>query len=145
MFLLWLRKLPRCGDLTSASAPPPAKGRFGPTNTPVFSPSSFILLSFAWVNTFFSASQVLLSTLSCCSAHTSVSEGIFLVYLWREMCSTYTYSSTILFSECIFSNYTFVWIYSQEWSCSTIWPTLVFWGTSILFSIVAAPNLHCHQ
>ena len=38
------------------------------------------------------------SALSWCSACTSVSEGVFLMYLWREMYSTSTYSSAILFS-----------------------------------------------
>ena len=47
---------------------------------------------------FFSSDQVLLSTLNCCSACSSVSEGVFLVYLWREMYSTSSYSSAILFS-----------------------------------------------
>ena len=38
-------------------------------------------------------------------------------------------------------NYSFVWWYAQEWICWIIWQLkfLVFWGTSILFSIVAAP------
>ena len=45
----------------------------------------------------FPLSQVLLSTLSWCSACTSVSEGVFLMYPWREMYSTSTYSSAILF------------------------------------------------
>ena len=45
----------------------------------------------------FSAAQVLLSTLSWCSGCTSVSEGEFLMYPWREMYSTSTYSSAILF------------------------------------------------
>ena len=38
MFLLWLRQLPRCGDQTPASVPPPAEGRSSPTNTPVHLP-----------------------------------------------------------------------------------------------------------
>ena len=58
----------------------------------------FLLLSFAWFCIFFSTGQVLLSALSWCSAYTSVSEGVFLVYLWREMYSPSTYSSTILLS-----------------------------------------------
>ena len=45
MFLLWLRQLSQCGDQTSASVPPPAKGRSHPTNTTVLSPSSSILPS----------------------------------------------------------------------------------------------------
>ena len=76
----------------------PTKGRSSPTNTSVFPPSSFILLSFAWFYIFFSTGQVLLSALSWCSACTSVSEGVFLMYLWGEMYSTSTYSSAILFS-----------------------------------------------
>ena len=78
---------------------PPHQGRSSPTNTPVFPPSSFILASFVWVFIFFSAGQVLLSTLSWCSVCTSVSEVIFLMSLWREMYSISTYSSTILISR----------------------------------------------
>ena len=66
--------------------------------TLLFFPYFFILPSFAWFYVLFSTGQVLLSALSCCSACTSVSEGVFLMYLWREMYSTSTYSSTILFS-----------------------------------------------
>ena len=88
-----------CGDRTPASAPPLAKGRSSPTNTPVFPRSSFMLLSFTWFYIVFSTGQVLLSALSWCSACTSVSEGVFLMYLWGEMYSTSTYSSTILFSS----------------------------------------------
>ena len=62
-------------------------------------PSSLILPSFAWFYIFFSTGQVLLSALSWCSACTSMSEGVFLMYPWREMHSTSTYSSSILFSE----------------------------------------------
>ena len=62
-------------------------------------PSSFILPSFAWFCILFSTAQVLLSALSCCSACTSVSEGVFLMYPWTEMYSTSTYSSTILFFQ----------------------------------------------
>ena len=43
-----LTQLPQCGVGTPASVPPPTKGRSSPTNTPVFLPSFFILLSFAW-------------------------------------------------------------------------------------------------
>ena len=62
-----------------------------------FPPSSFVLPSFARFYIFFSTGQVLLSTLSWCSACTSVSEGVFLMYPWREVHSTSTYCSTILF------------------------------------------------
>ena len=48
---------------------------------------------------FFSTGQVLLSTLSWYSACTSVSEGVFLMYLQRKMYSMSTYSSAILFSQ----------------------------------------------
>ena len=85
MFLLWLRQLPQCGDQITASVPSPTEGRSSPTNTPVFSPSSFILPSFAWFYIFFCSGQVLLSTFSRCSACTSVSESIFLMYPWGEM------------------------------------------------------------
>ena len=99
MFLLWLRQWPQCGDRTPASVPPLAEGRSSLINTPVFPPSSFVLPSFVWFFIFFSTVQVLLSTLSWCSACTSVCAGVFLVYLWREMYSASTYSSTILFSQ----------------------------------------------
>ena len=59
-------------------------------------PSSFILESFVWFYIFFSTGQVLLVALSWCSACVSVSEGVFLMYLWREMYSMS--SSTILLS-----------------------------------------------
>ena len=90
------------GSDPPGSVPPLAEGRSSPTNTPVFPPSSFILLSFAWFYIFFSSGQVLLSSLSWCSACTSVSEGVFLMYLWREMYFMSTYSSAILFSLCNF-------------------------------------------
>ena len=51
-----------------------------------------------WFYIFFATGQVLLSTLSWCSRCTSVSEGVFLMYPWREMYSTSIYSSAILFS-----------------------------------------------
>ena len=41
--------------------------------------------------------QVLLSALSWCSACTPVSEGVFLMYLWREMYPMSALSSAILF------------------------------------------------
>ena len=77
---------------------PPTKGKSSPSNTPIFPPISFILLSFVWLYVFFPAGQVLLSALSWCSACTSVSDVVFLMFPWREMHSTSTYSSTILFS-----------------------------------------------
>ena len=63
-----------------------------------FPPSSFILPSFGWFYVFFSTGQVLLSALSWCSACTSASEGVFLMYPWRESYSTSTCYFTILFS-----------------------------------------------
>ena len=84
MFLLWLRQLPKCGDWTPASVPPPTEGRSSPTNTPIFPPSPFIVLNFVWFCIFFSAGQVFLSALNCCSACTCVSECVFLMYPWRE-------------------------------------------------------------
>ena len=98
-FLLWLRQLPGCGNRTSALVPPPAEGRSSPTNTPAFPPSSyFILPRFAWFYILFSTGQVLMSALNWYSAWTSVSEGVFLMYPWREMYSMSTCSSAILFS-----------------------------------------------
>ena len=73
-----------------------AKGRSSPTKTPVFPPSSSVLPSFEGFCIFFSTGQALLSTFSWCSACTSMSEGVFLIYPWKEMCSTSTYSSAVL-------------------------------------------------
>ena len=78
------------------------EGKSSPTNTAVFHPSFFILPSFVWVCMFFSADQVLLSTLSWCFACTYVSEGVFLMYPWREMYFTSIYSSAILFTLILF-------------------------------------------
>ena len=46
MFLLWLRKLSKCGDWNPASVCPLTEGRSSPTNTPISPTSSFVLLSF---------------------------------------------------------------------------------------------------
>ena len=94
-----LTQLPQRGDWTPAPVPPPTEGRTSPTNTPVSPHSSLILPSFAWVYIFFSAGQGLLSSLSWRSACNSVSEGVFLMYPWREIYSMSTYSSAILFLQ----------------------------------------------
>ena len=60
------------------------------------------LLGFAWVYIFFSAGQVFLSALSWHSECISVSEGVFLMYPWREMYSVSTYFSAILFPDNVF-------------------------------------------
>ena len=76
---------------------PLAEGRSSPTNTPVFPPSSFVLPSFAvvlYILFYWSGTPVCFQLMFC----TSVSEGVFLVYLWREMYCSSTYSSAILFS-----------------------------------------------
>ena len=64
--------------------PHPPEGGPSPTYTPIYPPGSFILLSFAWFYIFFSTGQVLLSAVSWCSACTSVSEVVFLIYLSVE-------------------------------------------------------------
>ena len=97
-------------DRTPAPILQSAKGRSSPTNTPISPPSSFILLSFAWIYIFFSVGQLLLSTLSWCSACTPLSEGVFLMYLWREMYSMYIYSSAILFLSCVTGFYGNHWV-----------------------------------
>ena len=84
-------------DPCFSSSRPSRRGQIQ-SNTSVFPPSSFILLSFVWAYMFFSARQVLLSALSWCSACTSVFEGVFLMCPWREMYSMSAYSSAILFS-----------------------------------------------
>ena len=93
--------------LTGGSDPcfssPTHQGQVQSTNSPVFLLSFFILPGFVWFYIFFSTGQALLSSLSWCSACTSVSEGVFLTYPWREMYSTSTSSSAIFKSplECI--------------------------------------------
>ena len=52
---------------------------------------------FAWFYILFSSGRGLPSALSWCSASTSVSEWVVLMYPWREMYSTSTYSYAILF------------------------------------------------
>ena len=85
------------GPLLQFPHPP----RAGPVLlTLVFPPISFLLPSFAWIYIFFSTGQVLLSAPSWCSAGTSVSEGVFLMYPWREMYSMSTYSSIIFPLQC---------------------------------------------
>ena len=71
---------------------PTAEGRSSPTNTLVFPPSSFILPNFAWFYIFFSTHQVLLYALSWHCACSSLSDGVFLMYPWREMYSMSTCS-----------------------------------------------------
>ena len=92
-----------------------------------FSPSSFILLSFVWFCIFFSSGQVLLTALSWCSACTSVSEVIFLMYPWREMYSMSTYSCTILFSLlCTLLPLLFQLHLRSSWRLSTLGLTDIF-------------------
>ena len=137
MFLLWLRQLPCYGYQTPASLSPPTECRSRPTNTPVFPPSFFVFPSFAWFCIFFSTGQVLLSTLSWCSACTSVSEGVFLMYLWREMYSTSTYSSAILFSPVMH-----LWFHlsSISYSCFL---HLVTWDVNHIFYFLIICSLWC--
>ena len=74
---------------------PPRAGPVLPTL--LFFPLVLILLSFACFYIFFTAGQVLLSILSWFVLRSSVSEGVFLIYAWREMYSTSTCSVAVLF------------------------------------------------
>ena len=76
---------------------PSAKGWSSPINSPLSPPSFFVLLSFAWFYIFVSGGQVLLPALSWCSATCSVSEVLFLMYLWRKMYSMSIYCTALLF------------------------------------------------
>ena len=69
--------------------------------TLVFPPSSFVLPSFAWLCILFSSGQVLLSTLSWCSGCTSVSEGVFLIYLWRDVLHIHLFLCHLFLSQII--------------------------------------------
>ena len=137
MFLLWLRQLPQCGDQTPASVPPPTDGRSCPTNTPVLPPSSFILPSFSWFYIFFSSGQVLLATLNCCFASTSVS--LFLMYLWREMYSMSTYYSAILFLLWMFFRTSLLGNWDEDWHFPVLWPLL---GLQDLLTLLVLETSH---
>ena len=93
--------------------------RVGPVLTLLLFPSSFILPSFARFYMFFSSGQVLLSALSWCSACTSMSEDVFLMYPWRETYFTSNYSSAILFSH-LFSKSIFLLLYHVVLCCCEI-------------------------
>ena len=86
---------PNVAIWTSASVPPPTKGRSSPTNSPLFLllPSSYRPLH----GSIYSFPLVRYSCLLSAGilASTSVSEGIFQMYPWIEMYSTSTYSSDI--------------------------------------------------
>jgi len=91
------KQLPRCGDLSPASVPLLLRVRSSPTHSPLFPLTFFILPSFVWYYILFSCGQVLLPTLRWYSAGSCVSGGVFLMYPWREIYSTPTYSSVILY------------------------------------------------
>ena len=86
-------------DQTPAPFPPPTKGRSSSTHSPLFPSTSYVLPSFVWSYIFFFSGQVLLPTLRGCSGSSSVSKGVYLMYPWREMYSTSSYLSAILFSS----------------------------------------------
>ena len=73
--LLCPKQLPQCGDLTPASVPSPSRYKSSPAHCPLSPPTCFVLPSFEWFYMFFSGGQVLLPTLSSCSARFSVSES----------------------------------------------------------------------
>ena len=83
-------------------------------------PSEFCMLYI-----FFSSGQVLLPALCWCSARSFVSEGVFLMYLWREIYSMSAYSSTILFSLAV----SFCRESSQPWD----WTCVSCTGKHILY------------
>ena len=82
-----------------------------------FSSSSFILPSFVWFCVFFSHGSGTPVLSAGASASTSVSEGVFLMYLWREMYSTFTYSSAILVLQicliffCLYFEFLYLLVY----------------------------------
>ena len=116
---------------------PTHKGRSSPSNTLVFSPSSFILQSFVCFYMLFSTGQVLLSALSWCSACTSVSEGVFLMYPWREMYYTSSYSSDIFFSGYMYFLLLLISLLKKKLPCNFIFNT---WIISSFFC-----NLECFK
>ena len=136
MFLLWLRQLPRCGDQTPPLFPHPP--RAGPVLlTLLFSPLVPSFYRVLCSSMLFSTGQVLLSALSWCSACTSVSEGVFLMYPWREMYSTSTYSSDILFSGYMYFLLLLISHLKKKLPCNFIFNT---WIISSFFC-----NLECFK
>ena len=93
MFLLWLRQFPDVG--TGPLLQFPRSLRAGPV---LFFPRFLHPTEFCMVLSILFLWSCTLSALSWCSACTSVSEGVFLMYPWGEMYSMFTYSSAILFS-----------------------------------------------
>ena len=84
-------------------------------------PSSYQVLRGSTI--FFSTGQVLLSALSWCPACTSVSEGVFLMCLWRQIYSMFTCSSIILFSFSLsFFFLTCKCLDSHPWKISWVCP-----------------------
>ena len=136
MLILWLRPFPQCGNCTPASGPPPT--RAGPVLVTLLSfplvPSFYRVLCSSML---FSTGQVLLSALSWCSACTSVSEGVFLMYPWREMYSTSTYSSDILFSGYMYFLLLLISHLKKKLPCNFIFNT---WIISSFFC-----NLECFK
>ena len=98
MLHLCSKHLPRCGDWTPASVPWPTKGRSSPAHSP-FSPlfpfpaelCVFLYIFFQWSCTP-ACSQLVFCKIFC--VWRCIPD---LMYLWREMYSTSTYSFTILF------------------------------------------------
>ena len=120
MFLLWPKELSRVGIRPLLRFPHPP--RAGPVLLTLltllfpFLPSSRRVLR---GSVYLSHWRALLPTLSWCSAHASVSEGAFLMYLWREMCSASTYSSVIFFSVYLIydfiTDYVFIVKLNKNW------------------------------
>ena len=102
MFLLWPKRLRWFGDWAPASVPPsslplPPKSRSSPTNSSLFPPTFFVLLSFSWLYIFFSGGHV------SCPLSAGVLQALLClkVYYWcicGDMYSTSFYFPTILFS-----------------------------------------------
>ena len=83
---LWLRQLPPCGDWNPASFTSLAEGMSSPPDTPVFPPTSFMLLNFVWFYICFSTGQVLLSALSWCM-HALLCRKVYSWWIHGERCT----------------------------------------------------------
>ena len=107
MFLLCSKQLPWCGDRTPASFPQPNKDRSSPTNSPLYPPYFLHLMEFC----------VVLYIIFQWSGTSACSQLVlckhFCVWRYREMYSTTTYSSAVLFSELKF----FILQKQQSYSC----------------------------
>ena len=101
MLLLCPKYFPWCRDLTPASVPPLPRCRSSPSHSPS-TPSPTLPSSYQVLPGSIYSFQVLFPAPSWCSARSYVSEGVLVLYPWRDMLNIHL-SSVISFSGIPFS------------------------------------------